>query len=345
MSREQRPMFDAVAWATASEVASEQVAQEQAEAAVSGESSHEAASPGSAEDRGKNTVAENATTGTVVGTVCGTDPDAGDTKTYSLTDTAGGRFAIDLNTGMITVAGGSLLNYEANASHTITIWVMDSGGQSYDETVTMNLTNVNQGPSDEVASDNTDGGLIGALFGNSQRSLSSSEKSIDVVGETGMGDVTSVSILPNDSHHTIEWSAESGSIVEPGLLGRNSAQYVQVEVATHGKGESQTSPTAGGKEIAESLDSEKSFSDSGRGTGPWTWSQTDEVEAGQDGSALGLSMAVGLAGMVWQGNKGSKEKMTTMKSQLQPLHQQSLPAGTYQQPHEEDDKPSSNESQ
>jgi hypothetical protein len=37
-----------------------------------------------------NSVVENATTGTVVGTVSATDPDAGDTKTYSLTDTAGG---------------------------------------------------------------------------------------------------------------------------------------------------------------------------------------------------------------------------------------------------------------
>lgn len=41
MSLEQRLMFDAAAAATASEVATEQVAQEQAEAAVSGETSHD----------------------------------------------------------------------------------------------------------------------------------------------------------------------------------------------------------------------------------------------------------------------------------------------------------------
>ena len=60
-----------------------------------------------------NTVAENAANGTVVGMVTGTDVDAGDTKAYSLTDTAGGRFAIDTSTGQITVANGSLLNYES----------------------------------------------------------------------------------------------------------------------------------------------------------------------------------------------------------------------------------------
>ena len=93
-----------------------------------------------------NSVAENATTGTVVGTISGTDPDAGDTKTYSLTDTAGGRFAIDPATGVLIVADGSLLNYEGATSHTVTVRVTDSGGQSYRETFTINLTNVNEGP-------------------------------------------------------------------------------------------------------------------------------------------------------------------------------------------------------
>ncbi|MBI5672418.1 MAG: DUF4347 domain-containing protein [Nitrospirae bacterium] len=93
-----------------------------------------------------NSVAENAATGTVVGTVSGTNPDTGDTKTYSLTDTAGGRFAINASTGVITVADRSLLNYEAAASHTLTVQVTDSGGQSYTETFTINLSNVNEGP-------------------------------------------------------------------------------------------------------------------------------------------------------------------------------------------------------
>lgn len=93
-----------------------------------------------------NTVAENAPNGTVVGTVSGTDPDAGDTKTYSLTNTAGGRFAINGSTGVLTVADGSLLNYEAATSHTVTVRVTDSGGLTYDETFTINLTNINESP-------------------------------------------------------------------------------------------------------------------------------------------------------------------------------------------------------
>ena len=51
LSLEQRLMFDAAAAATASEVASEQVAQEQADAAVSTETSHETTSVETAESQ------------------------------------------------------------------------------------------------------------------------------------------------------------------------------------------------------------------------------------------------------------------------------------------------------
>ena len=114
-------------------------------------------------------VAENASSGTVVGTVTGTDPDSGDTKTYSLTDTAGGRFAINSSTGQITVADGTLLNYESAANHTVTVRVTDSGGSSYDEAFTIRLTNVNEAPTDlalsanSVAENAATGTVVGTL--------------------------------------------------------------------------------------------------------------------------------------------------------------------------------------
>ncbi len=118
-----------------------------------------------------NTVAENAANGTVVGTISGTDPDTGDTKTYSFTDSAGGRFAINSSTGQITVADGSLLNYEAATSHSVTVRVTDSGGLTYDETFTINLTNVNETPTDLALSGNTvaenaaNGTVVGTVSG------------------------------------------------------------------------------------------------------------------------------------------------------------------------------------
>ncbi|SPP65952.1 hypothetical protein NITLEN_40425 [Nitrospira lenta] len=100
-------------------------------------------------------MAENATNGTVVGTVSGTDPDNGDTKTYSFTDSAGGRFAISTSTGVITVADGSLLNYESATSHTVMVRVTDSGGLTYDEAFTINLINVNEAPTSVSLSGST----------------------------------------------------------------------------------------------------------------------------------------------------------------------------------------------
>jgi hypothetical protein len=66
-----------------------------------------------------NTVAENAANGTVVGiTALGTDADQGTTVTYSLSNDAGGRFAINAATGVITVANGTLLDAERRAATT-----------------------------------------------------------------------------------------------------------------------------------------------------------------------------------------------------------------------------------
>jgi Ca2+-binding RTX toxin-like protein len=100
-----------------------------------------------------NTVAENAANGTVVGiTALGTDADTGATVTYSLTDTAGGRFAINSSTGVITVANGTLLDYEAATSHNVTVLATSSDGSTTNQVFAIAITNVNEAP---VATANT----------------------------------------------------------------------------------------------------------------------------------------------------------------------------------------------
>ena len=84
---------------------------------------------------GANSVSESAANGTAVGvTALATDADGTDTVTYSLTDDAGGRFAIDANTGVVTVADGSLLDYETATSHTVTVQATSSDGSTSTET-------------------------------------------------------------------------------------------------------------------------------------------------------------------------------------------------------------------
>ncbi|MFN9878834.1 MAG: cadherin repeat domain-containing protein, partial [Planctomycetota bacterium] len=70
-----------------------------------------------------NSLAENSANGTSVGiTASASDADATtNTITYTLDDAAGGRFAINSSTGVVTVADSSLLNYESATSHSITV--------------------------------------------------------------------------------------------------------------------------------------------------------------------------------------------------------------------------------
>ena len=90
-------------------------------------------------------VSEGAAGGTVVATVRPFDLDNGDTFTYSLTDSAGGRFAIGAD-GTITVADGSLLDYEAAASHSVTVRATDSTGLWVEQALTIALTDVANAP-------------------------------------------------------------------------------------------------------------------------------------------------------------------------------------------------------
>ncbi len=87
-----------------------------------------------------NTVIENAATGTIVGvTAFSTDPEAA-TVTYSLTNNAGGRFAINSSTGVVTVANGGLLDFETATTHSITVQASDGANVSTTQ-FTINVEN------------------------------------------------------------------------------------------------------------------------------------------------------------------------------------------------------------
>ncbi len=97
-------------------------------------------------DAGADSVAENAANGTVVGlTAFAEDPDAGDDVSYALDDDAGGRFAIDATTGVVTVADGTLLDFEAAASHSVTVRATSADGSFATETFAIAVTNANEG--------------------------------------------------------------------------------------------------------------------------------------------------------------------------------------------------------
>ncbi|WP_210529500.1 N,N-dimethylformamidase beta subunit family domain-containing protein [Rubellimicrobium arenae] len=88
------------------------------------------------------TVSEAATAGQVVGALMGTDPDSGDTLTYRLVDSEGGRFVLSGN--QLVVAVGAALNREAAASYSVTVRVTDADGASLDKSFGIELIDVDE---------------------------------------------------------------------------------------------------------------------------------------------------------------------------------------------------------
>ena len=93
-----------------------------------------------------DSVAENAAPGTLVGiTAVASDADATTNAiTYSLDVDAGGRFAIDANTGVVTVAGA--LDAEAAVSHNIVVRAASADGSFSTQTLTVSVADVNEAP-------------------------------------------------------------------------------------------------------------------------------------------------------------------------------------------------------
>jgi VCBS repeat-containing protein len=284
-----------------------------------------------------NTVAENATTGSVVGTITGTDPDVGDTKSYSLTDTAGGRFAINSSTGELTVADGSLLNYESATSHTVTVRVTDSGGQSYDETFTINLTNVNETP---IELKGGKGEEVGFLYSNTPATGEVNTvplSSLSIADEVPQG---AIRVL-DDARKPVEWSSPPASTIDTPISGRNHPEIIH-EMEMNKKGTSESAEGHSnvfkqGDETAGNRDSQD-----GQETVELEQDQvplaSDERQDGQDDSGgLTMPITMGLMGAVLHGSFGAKGKMTSMQTPMHP-HDQKSPAEKKPQESRTDDK-------
>ncbi|HEX5373935.1 MAG TPA: Ig-like domain-containing protein, partial [Aquabacterium sp.] len=96
---------------------------------------------------GGPSVQERAANGTVVGTVVSSSSNLGASISYTLSNSAGGRFTIDASTGVITVANGSALQHDLSSSHIITVRSTDvSDGSALDVNYTITLININDAP-------------------------------------------------------------------------------------------------------------------------------------------------------------------------------------------------------
>jgi hypothetical protein len=88
------------------------------------------------------TIAENSPPNSLVGTLTPFDGNSLAPHTFTLANSAAGRFKIVGN--QVQVANGSLLDYELAKSHNITVEVSSVGGPTYQKSFTVTLTNVNE---------------------------------------------------------------------------------------------------------------------------------------------------------------------------------------------------------
>jgi hypothetical protein len=175
-----------------------------------------------------NAVAENSANGTAVGiTASSTDLDAGATLTYSLTNNAGGRFAINASTGVVTVANGALLDYETNTSHTITIQVSD-GALTNSQSFVIQVTDVpNAAYVNSTTEQLTRGVVAGAtsqailripvvMNANSDEPLSATSLTFTTAGTTVLTNVAVARIYYTGTSSTFATTTLFGSVMAPG---------------------------------------------------------------------------------------------------------------------------------
>ena len=109
-----------------------------------------------------SSVSENAA-GAIIGNITSTDPDAGDSVTFSVSDT---RFEVVSN--QLKLKAGVSLDYEAAHTVPLTITATDSHGLSSSRNVTITVVNVNEAPtaptlSATTVAENLPGSIIGTV--------------------------------------------------------------------------------------------------------------------------------------------------------------------------------------
>ena len=93
-----------------------------------------------------NSIDENQSSGTIIGTFSTTDPDNGDSHSYTLAsgtgDSDNGSFAIDGS----SLKSNEIFNFETRDSYSIRVRTTDSEGETYEKNFTISINNINDSP-------------------------------------------------------------------------------------------------------------------------------------------------------------------------------------------------------
>ncbi|WP_236344901.1 cadherin domain-containing protein [Paenibacillus plantiphilus] len=114
-------------------------------------------------------VSENAVIGTTVGTLSSTDPDTGDTFTYTLVAGAGSTDNASFSISGNELKTGIALDYETKTSYSVRVRAADSGGLAFEKVFAITVTDGNDAPTNislsasSVAENMVSGTAVGTL--------------------------------------------------------------------------------------------------------------------------------------------------------------------------------------
>src|SRR5947209_5966711 len=180
-----------------------------------------------------DSVAEGAANGTAVGITASAGDPNGPATTYALTNDAGGRFAINASTGIVTVANGAAIDFETAPGHAYGITVQaTSGALSTTQTFSIGVANVNEAPAGAdktvtIAEDNAYTFGV-ADFGFSDPSDSSAPNSLLAVKMTtvpgaGAGTFTNNGVTVNAGDSVLATDIAAGHLVFTPALNANGS--------------------------------------------------------------------------------------------------------------------------
>ncbi|MBH0187238.1 MAG: hypothetical protein HP477_17970, partial [Nitrospira sp.] len=203
---------------------------------------------------------------------------------------------------------------EAASSHTVTVQVTDSGGQTYTETFSIALTNVNEAeemPDFQDVSGSIESSQPVATDGDRPTRSSS----MDELSEKDDG-----IIFPEDTRKMVEIRTEGPPTVQPMSPETTGLKFVHEEF--HSK------PAPPGDETALASapieGSENEGRDKAEGHRDSVALVSEPLDAQQservNESAVGVAMTIGLTGLLLQGSGGAKEKLVaaTRRSRVYP---------------------------
>jgi VCBS repeat-containing protein len=116
----------------------------------------------------KTTIPENSPVGTAIGTLSSTDPNPGDSFTYTLVSGTGADDNALFTLSGSTLQANSLFDYEAKSTYSIRVRTTDGGGLSFERAFTISITNVSEAPTVpaqtlSLAENSLDGAVVGTV--------------------------------------------------------------------------------------------------------------------------------------------------------------------------------------